>query len=167
MTTEEQTDRNGQALFTAAIGNDAWAHAVHYRKPQWVHELASSVALAAVGEDVEYVSLGGTDAEGFDLSGTAFTRSRLIHFTAKAETVTGDAELEVTVRGLKDLVSLGVHTGTHLGAAASETAWPGTPSATLRFRDGFSVEIPAARVQRHEDREPLAALVQRLPLFLG
>ena len=167
MTTDEQHVRNGQAFFDAIRADNAWSEAAAFRPPRWLHEVGSSVALAAVGEDVEYVTLGGTREGRFDLNGVAFTQSRMIRFAAKAEFHSDDAEIEVVARGLKDLTEIGVHARVPLGATEGVMQWPGAPSAQLRFRDGFSISIPATQVWLEPDRDALAALIQRLPSFLA
>ncbi|ARU53453.1 hypothetical protein CBR64_20475 [Cellulosimicrobium cellulans] len=160
---------NARAVFSAINSSPVWKNSDGIgRAPLWWGYVASSVALAAVGETIQYASLGGEAADRtLNLRGVAFTESRVISFTVQTEKGADEADFTVTTRALPSLVEYEVKTLMHPGPESSFVSWPGSPTARLKLRDGWECTIPLAFTDSDRAREELVALLIRLPRFLS
>lgn len=135
---------NAQVVYDELRGCDGLRSNIEPgRDPNWVLDLAGSVALAAGAGEIRYVTVSVEgDPDAFQVSGSAFTDGEVLTFEVKDLTKRRDrGNGHVAVRRLDDVVSYSVWTEDPDVGASS---FPGYPKVTLRFRDGTTVATSPA-----------------------
>ena len=159
-------EASAHAVFDAMSVDAAWIDATNwgYRMPLWPGRLVSSVLLAARGESVTYVTLGGEEAgRVWSLQGSAFTASRLISFEATGPSASEDVQWRVQFRALRALSAVDVRTDVQPFMSDGFSRWPGDPSALLRFEDGLEVRVPMGAGESDARRDARIQVLLNLP----
>ncbi|WP_336707561.1 hypothetical protein [Oerskovia sp. USHLN155] len=135
------------------------------RIPRWRGELASSIALATAGEDIEHLETRfeiEDDANGW-VRGAVVTANLVVSFEFAVTSGKDDAEFVVQTRALSSIERVDVRATFPPNDGEGVVLWPGFPTATLVFGDSHTVRLGRGSY----DPKSLLSVIQRLPALLS